>query len=370
MLTTFLQQVADFRRRQGQMYELHYVLLFSIFALLCNAKSYRDISRFISVHFAVLKEHFALRWKKAPAFTTVRTIINGVDKEELEAAFRGFTQSLVQYNSSETRIAIAVDGKTLRGSVDHFCQREALHKLMFFDTEEHLILGHVEVEDKTNEIPKVQALLQELELANALFTVDALHCQKKTFQAAGQTHGLLVQLKENQGELLEDVLCISRSARPTDSYQAPLRGGHGRLEKRTTLVYGGRLCEELLDEEWAALVKTIICVHRCFEVWEGKTGQYRHHEERSYYLTNRVLSAAEAHHLVQGHWTIENKNHHVRDVTLLEDQSRIRKNPFNVSVLRSFALNVLRKNKVQNIKAELFENSLNWQRLYRYPQAC
>ena len=370
MLTTFLQEVADFRRPQGQMYELHHVLLFSIFALLCNAKSYRDISRFISVHFRVLKAHFGLRWKKAPAFTTVRNIIKGVDKQELEAAFRGFTQSLVQYNTTETLLAIAVDGKTLRGSVDHFCESEALHKLMFFDQQQHLILGHVEVSEKTNEIPKVQALLGELQLSNTLFTVDAIHCQKKTFRAAGDTHGLLVQVKENQPELLEDVLCISRSARPTDSYQAPLTCGHGRLEKRSTTVYGGSLCKELLDEEWAALVKTIICVHRCFEVWEGKTKQYRHQQERSYYLSNRTLSAPEAHRFVQGHWSIENKNHHVRDVTLLEDQSRIRKNPFNVSVLRSFALNVLRKNNVHNIKAELFENSLDWQRIYRYPQAC
>ncbi|MBD0364656.1 MAG: ISAs1 family transposase [Flavisolibacter sp.] len=349
---------------------MHYVLLFSIFALLCNATSYRDIRRFISVHFAVLKEHFGLRWKKAPAFTTVRYIIQGVHPEELEAAFRGFTQSMVQYNSSETLLAIAVDGKTLRGSADHFCESEALHKLMFFDTEQHLILGHVEVGEKTNEIPLVQALLKELELQNALFTLDAMPCQKKTFQAAGETHGLLVQIKENQQELLKDVRCMARSARPTDSYPAPLCCGHGRLEKRTTAVYGGRLCEELLDEQWAALLKTIVCVHRCFEVWESKTKQYRHWEERSYYLSNRTLSAPAAHHLVQGHWSIENKNHHVRAVTLLEDQSRIGKNPFNVSVLRSFALNVLRKNKVHNIRAELFENSLNWQRIYRYPQAC
>ena|SRR2546428_3565313 len=120
MLTTFLQDVADFRRRQGQMYELHHVLFFSILALLCNAKSYRDISRFIAIHFQVLKQHFALKWKKAPAFTTIRNIIRGVDKQEVEAAFRGFTQSLVHYNTSNGRVPIAVDGKTLRGSFDHF----------------------------------------------------------------------------------------------------------------------------------------------------------------------------------------------------------------------------------------------------------
>jgi predicted transposase YbfD/YdcC len=68
------------------------------------------------------------------------------------------------------------------------------------------------------------------------------------------------------------------------------------------------------------------------------------------------------------HWGIENKNHYVRDVSLQEDASRIRKNPYNLSVLRSTAMNILRKNKVLNIKGELYENSLHWTKVFSYPQ--
>ncbi len=78
------------------------------------------------------------------------------------------------------------------------------------------------------------------------------------------------------------------------------------------------------------------------------------------------MNALQSNGLVRKHWYIENKDHHVRDVTLREDESRIRGNPENMSVLRSFALNVLRKNNVKNIKGELYGNSLDSYNLYCY----
>jgi len=179
MLTTFLMDIKDFRRPQAQKYKVHDVLLFSILALLCNAKSYRDIHRFMLVHFTELKKDFSLLWKKPPAYTTIRNIIKGIDILELEAAFRAYTQSLVNYSKQPGLIQIAVDGKTLCKSFDHFNDKKALQKLMFFDVNEKLILGHIAIAEKTNEIPAVQSLLEKLELTKVVYTMDALHCQKK-----------------------------------------------------------------------------------------------------------------------------------------------------------------------------------------------
>jgi hypothetical protein len=193
MLITFLEDIKDFRRLQARRYELHFVLLFSILALLCNAKSYRDIYRFVKVHFEVLKKNFSLSWKRVPGYTTIRNIITGVDKLELEAAFRAYTQSLINYNTAgdENYIHIAVDGKVLCGSFDNFNDTKALQQLMFFDVNQKLILGHVSIEEKTNEIPVFQSLLEELELSNIIYTADALHCQKKLLKVAVKTPGCL-----------------------------------------------------------------------------------------------------------------------------------------------------------------------------------
>jgi predicted transposase YbfD/YdcC len=71
------------------------------------------------------------------------------------------------------------------------------------------------------------------------------------------------------------------------------------------------------------------------------------------YISNRVLSAEQSHWIVKDHWGIENTNHYVRDVSLLEDAHKIRKTPFNFSMLRSFVLNSLRKGNSKNIKDRL-----------------
>lgn len=176
MLKSFLFDVKDHRRAQGQRYELGYVLLFSIFALLSGADSYRGLATFMKVHFEVLKARFGLKWKRSPAYTTIRDIIQGVDNESIETAFRNFTTSLEE--SAPLGQVIAVDGKTLRGSFDRFKDQGAIQLLSLFLAESQLILAHQEIDEKTNEIPTAQALIEELGLTGQVFTFDALHCQK------------------------------------------------------------------------------------------------------------------------------------------------------------------------------------------------
>lgn len=71
-------------------------------------------------------------------------------------------------------------------------------------------------------------------------------------------------------------------------------------------------------------------------------------------------------HIIRSHWKIENKNHYVKDVTLHEDFSRIRKNPENIACLRSFALNVLRYNGIENVSQAVFRNAVNVNKLLNY----
>lgn len=176
-MLNILHQIKDFRRAQGKRYQLEYVLLFSILAILSNSKSYRDVATFMQVNFKLLKRKFKLKWKDPPAYTTIRTIIQSVDSKELEKAFREYTTQLTEFEDGDV---VAFDGKTVRGSFDKFTDQKAIHVLSAFLTEKGLILGHKSVtEDKTNEIPKLIELLGELNLSDCIVTADALHCQKK-----------------------------------------------------------------------------------------------------------------------------------------------------------------------------------------------
>jgi hypothetical protein len=189
MIITFLDDLKDHRRSQGQRYELKFILLFSIMAILSNAKSYRDIARFMKKHHFKLNKDFGLAWKKAPSYTTVRNIIQGTDKDGMETCFRAYSKSLREPVEKGRLVGMAVDGKVLRGSYDHFQDKKAAQILSFFETQSELILAHEKIDVKTNEIPVAQALIPQLGLEGIVYTLDALHCQKKTFEIADGSNG-------------------------------------------------------------------------------------------------------------------------------------------------------------------------------------
>ena len=178
-LLDILAQVPDPRRAEGKLYKLPYVLLFAILAIVSGCNSYRGIVTFIAVHRRRLNAVFGLTWRRAPAHTAVRYILQGLDPAGVEAAFRRHAALLQAARTTPGKGSIALDGKTLRGSFDKFHDRAAAGVLSAFATDTAFVLAHVDIAEKSNEIPAAQALLAELGIARgALVTLDALHCQK------------------------------------------------------------------------------------------------------------------------------------------------------------------------------------------------
>ena len=177
-LLDLLRTIPDPRRAQGRMYKLPHVVLFAILAVVAGANSYRGIHSFIDVHLDRLKAAFGLRWRRAPAYTSIRLVLQSLDAGELERVFRIHAAVLADQIGCNGVRVVAFDGKTLRGSFDHFADRAAIHLVSAFDATATMILGHIEVGEKENEIPAVQRLLAELGLAERVVTADAMHCQK------------------------------------------------------------------------------------------------------------------------------------------------------------------------------------------------
>jgi hypothetical protein len=178
-LLDLLAEVPDPRRAEGKLYKLPYVLLFSILAVVTGCDSYRGIVTFIDVHRRKLNNTFGLKWRRAPAHTAIRYILQGLDPAEVEAVFRRHAAQLHAARTTPGQGSIALDGKTLRGSFDSFRDRAAAQVLSAFATDTALVLAHVDIDSKSNEIPAAQALLAELGIGpGAIVTLDALHCQK------------------------------------------------------------------------------------------------------------------------------------------------------------------------------------------------
>jgi len=176
---SLLATIPDPRRAEGKRYQLQHLLLFSILAIVSGANSYRGIRTFLMAHRQRLNKAFKLKWKKAPSYTGVRYILQGLSATEVEKVFRAHAANLnLEAPDSNARV-IAFDGKTLKGSFDNFNDIKAKQVLGAFAVDTALVLAHIEIDEKSNEIPGVQKLLEELDVAGHIITCDAMHCQKK-----------------------------------------------------------------------------------------------------------------------------------------------------------------------------------------------
>ncbi len=196
-----LSQINDPRRGQGKKWQLGPILLATILAVLSGATSYRKVHGFIRAHRNRLNKAFGFGWKSAPAYSAVRTILRGLDGGDVERIFRAHAIQLSGGQLSGGQLSggqlsggqlsgaaagadaghlgvVAIDGKALRHSFDAFNDQKAAHVLSAFSVDDALILGHLEVDEKSNEIPAAQGLIKALALEGRLYTMDAMHCQK------------------------------------------------------------------------------------------------------------------------------------------------------------------------------------------------
>ena len=174
-LLAALQDVPDPRRAQGKRYPLAHLLVFTVLALLSGVQSYRGIITFLDQRRVLLNRYFRVDLKRAPVVNTLRTVLQSLDTEDLEQAFRRHAKALL--TAGEKRL-IALDGKTLRGSFDHLNDRKAAQTLTAFASASAIVLAHTEIDDKSNEIPAAQQMIHDLGLTGVVFTADAMHCQK------------------------------------------------------------------------------------------------------------------------------------------------------------------------------------------------
>lgn len=174
-LLVALGDVPDPRRAQGKRYPLPHLLVFTVLALLSGAQSYRGIITFLDQRRVLLNRYFRVDLKRAPVVNTLRTVLQSLDTEDLEQAFRRHAKALLPAGEKPL---IALDGKTLRGSFDHISDRKAAQTLTAFASASAIVLAHTEIDDKSNEIPAAQQMIRELGLSGVMFTADAMHCQK------------------------------------------------------------------------------------------------------------------------------------------------------------------------------------------------
>lgn len=216
-------------------------------------------------------------------------------------------------------------------------------------TVNELVLGHVRVDDKSNEITAIPQLLRTIAIAGCIVTIDSMGCQTEIAKLCADLGAdYILALKENQPRLYEAVqrlfadLYTSPKGSYTYEYARSFDNTHGRGEIRQ--------CWTIADPEvvphsheanrWEKL-RCVVRVRR--DYWEGKDKK----QEDRLFLSSLSGAADPILEAVREHWHIENKLHWVLDVAFREVDCRVRKDygPQNFTLLRHITLNLLKQEK-------------------------
>lgn len=174
-----LRQVKDFRTKDGQRHQLWLVLLFVIMGTMSGYVGYRAWGDFVKRHRRVLIDKFGIQKHGVPSYSTIRRILMGVDFDNLGKTFNQWAQQYVSLDTSEW---VGVDGKSIKGTVKNYESeyQNFVSIVSVFAQNRGLVLGLDKLENKKgSEITTVQNLIATLDIEGVVFSLDALHCQKK-----------------------------------------------------------------------------------------------------------------------------------------------------------------------------------------------
>jgi predicted transposase YbfD/YdcC len=228
-------------------------------------------------------------------------------------------------------------------------------------TANHISLGQVVVDQKSNEITAIPKLLELLDVSGCLVTIDAMGCQA---EIAGKIiegkADYVLAAKGNQPTLYEGIVGFFLDqmeddfARVKVSRHETKERGHGRVEHRTYYVCD--VPEDLPDRaRWKGLERIGVALSET--VRGGKPC-----DDVRYYILGKKLSARSFGAAVRGHWGIENSLHWQLDMSFGEDRSRIRKGhaDANFAVVRRMALSLLKGERSQKVGVKTKRLTAGW----------
>ncbi len=317
-LAAVLVDFPDFRDPRGVRHPLHAVLLLSCVAMLCGARGESAIAEWAENYGETWRAPLGFTRPDGPSQSTVQRIFKGIDCDALENRLGAWATHVIACCPTAALLpfeAMAIDGKTLRGSAR--CGAEDAPLLSAFSQRLGVVLGQVAVADKTNEITAIDDLLARLVLTGWVVTTDALFTQREIARTICDAGGdYLMVVKGNQPTLHDDLTLLFADVDVPCQWAEETRLHSGRIERRVL-----RASTELTGfVDWPGFAQAL-CVER--HVTHKATGEIR--TDVAYAITSLAPTAATLAQVLtlwREHWHIENKLHWIRAVTFDEDRPR------------------------------------------------
>jgi predicted transposase YbfD/YdcC len=344
-------------RRRKVTYPLINIVTIALCAVIAGADDFVSIAAWARQKRAWLAKILDLS-SGIPSHDRFNAIFKAIKPVEFERCLLGWITSLHELTAGQL---VAIDGKTLRQSFDRADAKSAIHMVSAWATANHISLGQVVVDQKSNEITAIPKLLELLDVSGCLVTIDAMGCQA---EIAGKIiegkADYVLAVKANQPTLHEGIVEFfldhmeDNFARVKVSRHETKEHGHGRDEHRTYYVCD--VPDDLPDRgRWKGLKRIGVAIGDT--VRGGKAC-----DEVRYYILSKKLSARSFGAAVRGHWGIENSLHWQLDMSFNEDRSRIRKGhaDANFAIVRRMALSLLKNEKSQKVGVKTKRLTAGW----------
>ncbi len=362
--------IPDPRVERTREHRLVDVLVIAVCTLLCGGESFYDMEEFGRAKRDWFESFLDLP-NGIPSHDTFNRVFAALDPDAFLNCFVQWTQALRQTINQEI---VAIDGKALRRAYQK--KEHIKYVVSAWAEENHLVLGQVPVDEKSNEITAIPELLRVLELSGCIVTLDAMGCQRNIAKEIKEADAdYVLALKGNQGSVHEEVKSFLDAAVDEREAQRPKRAAlskvaaslaamqtiekdHGRIETRR--YYQSDQLAWFADQSaWEGLTSVGV-VEATREINGSKT------TERRYYLSSLPLNIELFARAVRSHWSIENKVHWILDVSFGEDYSRARSGyaAENLATLRRLALNMLKKETTKKRSIKGKQLNASWDHSY------
>jgi predicted transposase YbfD/YdcC len=375
-----LEQVSDHRQKRGVRYPLAVILSLVVLGKLAGMTSLAGIAEWVRLRADGLKAMLPLSRASLPCASTYGNVLRTIEAEEVTRLLADWltrlsatqrcgsepSRLLTQPDKRGRHVHVILDGKTLRGTLNHVApDQQSCHLVALYEAQTGVVLAQQAVPDKSNEITLEATLFTPTHIRGRILSADAMHTQRACCAQITRLGGDYVLFAKANQPTLEEDLRLFFSEPPPDcrdwrrSHTCTKR--HGRLERRE-LIASTEL-NEFLAGTWPG-VEQVFCLTRTVE----RQGQM--HCQTVYGISSlspKRIPASGLLEVVRAHWRIENRLHWRRDVTLGEDHCQVRKGaaPQVLAVLNNLVLAVCDFLGVHNVAQQMRRFDAHPQRAVR-----
>lgn len=369
-LMSYFSNIDDPRNGQNVSHPLINIITIAILGVMCGADGWVDVERYGHAKHEWLSKFLNLE-KGIPSHDTFGRVFSWLDPEQFRSSFMEWTQHLCRKTSGQL---VSLDGKKLRRSKDGSHNKDGIWIVSAWLEANRVVLGQEKVDDKSNEITAIPALLKQLDISGCVVTIDAIGTQTGIAQTIVEAQAdYILAVKKNQGTLYEDLDVLFEGLEHDqyahvefDSYKHVTDGHHRREIRHCWVVNHPDFLPCLRGaHHWTGLQSLV------------KLLTVRQHDHKTdittrYFISSWQASAQDFLRFIRGHWRIENGLHWVLDIAFREDESRIRNQhaPQNMAVLRHVALNLLKQDQSVKVGITAKRKMAGWDNDYLLKVLC